>query len=54
MPELMLQYRAAAFLVRTYAPEISMGMQTEEELHDIIDVPFNEVTEHKVAQKSNY
>ena len=51
MPELMLQYRAAAFLVRTYAPEISMGMQTEEELHDIIDVEFNDVTEHKVAQK---
>ena len=28
MPELMLQYRAAAFFQRAYAPEISMGMQT--------------------------
>lgn len=35
MPELMLQYRAAAFFQRTYAPEISMGMQTAEELEDI-------------------
>ena len=31
----MLQYRAAAFLVRTVAPEISMGLQTMEELEDI-------------------
>lgn len=35
MPELMLMYRAAAFLIRTYAPEISMGLQTDDELHDI-------------------
>ena len=55
IPELMLQYRAAAFLVRTYAPEISMGMQTAEEINDVIDIPFNEVNdaEHKVAQKVN-
>lgn len=35
MPQLMLQYRSAAFLVRTVAPEISMGIQTMEELEDI-------------------
>jgi len=35
MPELMLMYRAAAFLVRTHAPEISMGLQTHEELIDV-------------------
>lgn len=35
MPQLMLQYRAAAFLVRTVAPEISMGLQTMKELEDI-------------------
>ena len=35
MPELMLMYRAAAFLIRTYAPEISMGLQTADELEDI-------------------
>lgn len=35
MPELMLMYRAAAFLIRTYAPEISMGLHTVEEVEDI-------------------
>ena len=34
MPQLMLEYRSAAFLVRTVAPEISMGLQTMEELED--------------------
>lgn len=34
MPELMMMYRAAAFLIRTYAPEISMGLQTADELED--------------------
>lgn len=34
MPELMLQYRAAAFFQRTYAPEISMGLNTAEEYTD--------------------
>ena len=37
MPELMLEYRAAAFFVRTKAPEIAMGMQTTEELKDMGD-----------------
>jgi hypothetical protein len=35
MPDLMLRYRAAAFLVRTCAPEIAMGLPTSEELHDV-------------------
>lgn len=35
MPQLMLQYRAATFLIRTVAPEISMGLMTSEELEDI-------------------
>lgn len=34
MPELMLMYRAAAWLVRTHAPEISMGLQTTDEVLD--------------------
>lgn len=37
MPELMLMYRAAAFWQRTHAPELAMGLQTVEELHDVID-----------------
>ena len=38
MPEQMFQYRAAAFLVRSHAPEIAMGLQTVEELRDVIEV----------------
>jgi hypothetical protein len=38
MPELMLMYRSAAFLIRTYAPEISMGLRTDDELHDLAPV----------------
>lgn len=38
MPELMLMYRASAFLVRTYAPEISMGLRTDDEIMDVEEV----------------
>jgi hypothetical protein len=34
MPELMLRYRAAAFFARLYAPDITLGMATSEELRD--------------------
>ena len=34
MPGLMLRYRAAAFMVRVTAPEISLGLPTSEEIHD--------------------
>lgn len=37
MPKQMLMYRAAAFWVRAYAPELSMGMHTVEENEDIDD-----------------
>jgi hypothetical protein len=35
MPELMMSYRSAAFLIRTHAPELSMGLQTVDELRDM-------------------
>lgn len=38
MPQHMMMLRAAAWLVRTHAPEIAMGLQTSEELHDVIDM----------------
>lgn len=38
MPELMLRYRAAAFLIRTYAPELTMGIHATEEREDMINV----------------
>ena len=34
MPEQMLMYRAAAFWARIYAPELSLGMHTSDELAD--------------------
>ncbi len=34
MPEMMLRYRAAAWFVRTYAPEIAMDLHTVEEEQD--------------------
>jgi hypothetical protein len=34
MPELMIQYRAAAFFGRLHKPELLMGMQSSEELSD--------------------
>ena len=36
IPELMLMYRAGAWLQRTHAPDISMGLRTAEEEGDII------------------
>jgi len=35
IPELMLQYRAATFFGRAYAPELLMGLQTNDELNDV-------------------
>lgn len=37
MPDQMFVYRAAAFWQRAYAPEISMGLSTAEELQDTYD-----------------
>lgn len=39
IPELMLMYRSAGWLVNTHAPEISMGLNTTEELDDIDMMP---------------
>lgn len=38
LPELMLRYRAATFFTRLYAPEITMGIVTREEMVDAVDV----------------
>lgn len=38
MPEQMLRYRAAAWFVRTIAPEIAMGLQTAEEIRDTYEL----------------
>ncbi len=38
MPEVMLRYRTASFFGKLYAPELLMGLQTAEEVHDTIDM----------------
>lgn len=38
MPELMRRYRSASFFTNQYAPEISMGFQTVDEIYDITEV----------------
>lgn len=45
MPEQMFRYRAASFWARTYAPEISMGFPTQEDVMDgaIIDVEAEDI-----------
>lgn len=40
MPDIMLRYRAASFFSRLYCPEITMGMQSKEEVED---TPYQEI-----------
>ena len=51
MPELMLRYRTATLFARLYAPELTMGISTEDEVVDIKVVDVNPVvTETSVKQ----
>lgn len=47
IPELMLTYRAAAWMIRTNAPEIAMGLPTTDEADDIVTLTREE---YSVAQ----
>jgi hypothetical protein len=47
MPELMIRYRSAAFFSRLYCPEITMGMQTAEEVVDVIYEEIKETPDEK-------
>ena len=38
MPQQMLKYRAASWWTRAYAPELSIGLHTAEEVHDIVNM----------------
>jgi len=44
MPEQMLMYRAAAFLVRAYGAEIALGMSTTEEAEDVSGIRASDPT----------
>lgn len=47
MPELMRRYRAASFFTNQYAPELSMGFKTEDEIIDITPVTTTIDKEHE-------
>jgi hypothetical protein len=38
MPQQMLMYRSASFWARAYAPELTMGLQTRDEVEDSVDI----------------
>lgn len=51
MPELMLRYRAATFFARTYVPELTMGIQTQDEIIDITPVSAESVPVSKFEKR---
>lgn len=57
MPEQMLRYRAAAWFIRSVAPEVAMGMYTVDELRDIeradaaYTVPVQQVQQAQPVQQ---
>ncbi len=55
LPDLMLRYRAAAFFIRLYSPETTMGLHTPEELYDgeIIDVTPDKEIQAEINQNAN-
>lgn len=52
IPQLMLMYRSAAWLVRTHAPELSMGLQTQEEIQDVYDATRDVEGRYQVTTES--
>ena len=55
MPRPLLMYRSASFWTNSYAPELSMGMKTVDEIKDIeevIDVEHEDVTERVEREKA--
>ena len=52
MPELMLRYRAATLFARLYAPELTMGIQTDDEVIDIAPVVSDPVLRAKPVRES--
>jgi hypothetical protein len=52
IPQLMLMYRAAGWLVNTHAPEISMGFNSAEELGDTFDAAADTSGDFRVTSES--
>ena len=54
IPELMFHYRSATFFARVHCPEVLMGLQTSEEIGDVIDVTPREQVEKVIQQNANH
>ncbi len=50
IPTLMLRYRAAMFWTRLYAPDCLLGMQSVDELRDVIDITPGENGTYKAEE----
>lgn len=53
MPQQMLMYRAASFWTSAYAPELSMGMKTSDEVMDIVDADYIDVSDEVELEKAS-
>jgi hypothetical protein len=55
MPKKMLRYRAASFWTNEYAPELSMGMKTADEIEDIdfVELPTEKKVKAEVEANAN-
>lgn len=56
MPQQMLMYRAASWFIRAYAPELAMGMHTEDEIRDTYDLSKDDyeiIVENEVKANAN-
>lgn len=51
MPELMLRYRAASFFGRLYAPEMLMGIHSQDEVEEMTETPVKIVRAAKIMDK---
>lgn len=52
MPELMLRYRAATLFARLYAPELTMGIQCDDEIIDVAPIVTDPVRAAKPVSAS--
>ena len=53
LPDLMLRYRAAAFFIRLYAPETTLGLATSEEMYDVGEIKNVTPPEEKIKAEAN-
>ena len=52
IPQQMLMYRAGSWWTRAYAPELSMGLHTADEMADVYDAEFGNDGTYQVTSES--